>query len=186
MESRRNHLRKLLLGSPLAFSTLSWLSSCKKEDILNGADFKGSVIVIGAGASGIYAAELLLRQGLDVKVLEASGRAGGRIRSETPAGFDSVELGAEFIHGSRSMLYDLALSQGSETLIMDDGDDLFWLENQLRSELYMRESEALAGAGQTLFQIVESLGSYPGEEQPCFNIWRLFRWMLDFILLQMH
>lgn len=165
MESRRNHLRKLLLGSPLAFSTLSWLSSCKKENILDDAGFKGSVIVVGAGAAGIYAAELLHRQGLDVKILEASGQPGGRIRSVTPAGFDTLELGAEFIHGSRSLLYDLALSHGSDGLIADDGDDLFWFENQLRTEQYMRESEALAGAGQTLFQIVESLGSYPGGEQ---------------------
>lgn len=165
MESRRNHLRKLLLGSPLAFSTLNWLSSCRKENILDSANFNGSVIIIGAGASGIYAGELLLKQGVDVKILEASSQLGGRIRSATPAGFDFLELGAEFIHGSRSLLYDLALSQGTQLLIPDEGDDLFWFENQLRTEQFMRESEALSGAGQTLFQIVESLGTYPGGEQ---------------------
>lgn len=165
MESRRNHLRKLLLGSPLAFSTLNWLSSCKQENILDSANFNGSVIVIGAGASGIYAGELLIRQGVNVQILEASNQLGGRIRSAAPPGFDTLELGAEFIHGSRSLLYDLALSQGSDLLIPDEGNDLYWFENQLRSEQFMRESEALSGAGQTLFQIVESLGSYPGGAQ---------------------
>lgn len=165
MESRRNHLRKLLLGSPLAFSTLNWLSSCKQENILDSANFNGSVIIIGAGASGIYAGELLIRQGVNVQILEASNQLGGRIRSAAPPGFDTLELGAEFIHGSRSLLYDLALSQGSDLLIPDEGNDLYWFENQLRSEQFMRESEALSGAGQTLFQIVESLGSYPGGAQ---------------------
>ncbi len=37
------------------------------------------VIVIGAGLSGLYAARLLEQSGLTVRVLEGSGRAGGRV-----------------------------------------------------------------------------------------------------------
>lgn len=53
----------------------------------------GSVIVIGAGISGLTAAHALRNAGHDVMVFEATGRAGGRIHSERVAGF-LVEHGA--------------------------------------------------------------------------------------------
>ena len=57
-----------------------------------------SVIVIGAGLSGLYAAWKLHQQQADVLVLEARSRTGGRIRSETPEGFSSaVDLGPAWI-----------------------------------------------------------------------------------------
>ncbi len=165
-----------MLGAPLAVSSLGWLSNCKKEDLLDGANFSGKVLIVGAGASGVYAAELLIRKGIDVQILEASSKAGGRIQSADIPGVGSVELGAEFIHGSRSVFYDMALSQGADSLILDEGDDLFWLENQIRNEQYMRESPTLNGGGQTLFQIIESLGSFPGGDQS------LLQYLTDFPL----
>ncbi len=178
MENRRVHLKKLMLGAPLAVSSLGWLSNCKKEDLLDGANFNGKVLIIGAGASGVYAAELLLRKGVDVQILEASSRAGGRIQSADIPGIGKLELGAEFIHGSRSIFYDMALSQGADSLMPDEGEDLYWLENQIRDEKYMRESPTLNGGGQTLFQIVDSLGSYPGGDQS------LLQYLTDFPLEQ--
>jgi monoamine oxidase len=58
-------------------------------------------VIIGAGAAGITAARELDEQGVDVVVLEARERIGGRVWTHrdrvTPA---PIELGAEFIHGS--------------------------------------------------------------------------------------
>jgi len=70
------------------------------------------VIVIGAGAAGLHAARLLAKSGVDVTVLEADDRAGGRVRSLE--GFISrpLELGAEELHGERSLSYRLARAQG--------------------------------------------------------------------------
>lgn len=63
------------------------------------------VIVIGAGVAGLAAAAELSRRGLKVALLEARDRTGGRILSLRPPGWDqTVELGAEFIHGGNPEL----------------------------------------------------------------------------------
>ena len=61
---------------------------------------KAEVVVIGAGAAGLAAADELSRDGREVLVLEARERVGGRCLTRRMAGLDiPVELGAEFIHG---------------------------------------------------------------------------------------
>ena len=66
---------------------------------------KPDVAVIGAGAAGVAAARDLHESGLDVVLLEARERIGGRVwthrDSRTPV---PIELGAEFIHGSAEEL----------------------------------------------------------------------------------
>jgi phytoene dehydrogenase-like protein len=58
------------------------------------------VIVIGAGAAGLSAAGDLAHSGLEVTVIEARDRLGGRILSRRlPSEGLPVELGAEFVHG---------------------------------------------------------------------------------------
>ena len=92
------------------------------------------VVIIGAGASGLSAAQTLLkdnRTNIKVTVVEASNVVGGRIKSDytfltnhlklqQPTSSSSsktapllgIELGAEFIHGGEgSILYDLVKKQ---------------------------------------------------------------------------
>lgn len=58
------------------------------------------VLIIGAGVAGLAAAQELGQAGLDVIVLEARDRMGGRIWSQQVPGHPiPIELGAEFIHG---------------------------------------------------------------------------------------
>jgi len=59
-----------------------------------------TVIIIGAGISGLAAAAELSKAGLHVIILEARNRVGGRICTERdPATGAPIEMGAEFIHG---------------------------------------------------------------------------------------
>ena len=67
------------------------------------------VIIVGAGAAGLAAANVLTEGGAECVVLEARGRTGGRIHTEWAPGCAApIELGAEFIHGSASPIQRLA------------------------------------------------------------------------------
>jgi monoamine oxidase len=58
------------------------------------------VLVVGAGAAGLAAADALARAGRSVLVVEARDRIGGRCLTRRLPGVPvPVELGAEFIHG---------------------------------------------------------------------------------------
>ena len=66
------------------------------------------VIIVGAGAAGLAALQVLDRAGLRVMVLEARDRVGGRICTVHDALSPlPLELGAEFIHGRPPEVWDV-------------------------------------------------------------------------------
>lgn len=74
------------------------------------------VIVIGAGTAGLACAANLLAAGIDVVVLEARGRIGGRIHSLEWEGL-TIDVGASWIHGVEgNPLMDLAENLGVTTV----------------------------------------------------------------------
>lgn len=78
----------------------------------DAADF--DVAILGAGASGLYAAAQLCRRGCSVLLLEARERVGGRIYTEHAPGLvHPLELGAEFIHGDAPLTLQLLRAAGS-------------------------------------------------------------------------
>ena len=67
------------------------------------------VVVIGAGVAGLAAARALRRAGLEVTVLEARERIGGRVLTVRDARAPlPIELGAEFLHGEAQGVADVA------------------------------------------------------------------------------
>jgi monoamine oxidase len=71
------------------------------------------VVVIGGGAAGLAAARDLGRAGAKTLLVEAKSRLGGRIRTIRPHGWPApVELGAEFVHGRRPEVFELAEESG--------------------------------------------------------------------------
>jgi monoamine oxidase len=61
---------------------------------------KCKVLIVGSGASGLYAAYCLVNQKLtsDIIILEAEDRIGGRIHT-VPFNDHCIDLGAQWIHG---------------------------------------------------------------------------------------
>ena len=66
------------------------------------------VVVVGAGLSGLSAAVAIADAGVDVTVLEARERVGGRVWSTTLTNGAVVELGAEWIQAHDSVVQEMA------------------------------------------------------------------------------
>lgn len=74
------------------------------------------VLVVGAGLAGLYAARLVRRAGLTVKVLEARDRVGGRVLSQRLTDDSYVDLGAQWIGPGQRRMYALAREYGLEMI----------------------------------------------------------------------
>jgi len=101
-------------------------------------DYSGKVIVVGAGASGLTAAYILERQGVEVQVIEAQDVYGGRMREATDFADFPIDLGAEWIHEDPSVLtqivQDDTVTVDVETIVYNPRD------------VYEREGSALVQA----------------------------------------
>jgi monoamine oxidase len=84
--------------SALAAGTTALVAGCGKA--LSARQVNARVVVIGAGISGLAAAETLSRSGVTVTVLEARDRIAGRIWSDRSLGAP-LDMGASWIHGER-------------------------------------------------------------------------------------
>ena len=67
---------------------------------------KGKVIVIGAGLCGLYTAFLLQRKGIEVLILEANTRIGGRIKTITGTTAVPMEMGATWFGNQHQHLLE--------------------------------------------------------------------------------
>src|SRR4051812_38712830 len=85
---------------------------------MSGRDLKGvSVIVAGAGLAGLSAARELEARGAAVTVIEARGRAGGRVWTLRDCFADRhhAEAGADLIEDEQEHVLGLAKALGLET-----------------------------------------------------------------------
>ncbi len=77
--------------------------------------------VIGAGIAGLTAAYQLQHAGVDVEVLEASGRVGGMIGTERTNGY-LVEMGPNSLRGSNEAQESVIASLGLESEVVEAND----------------------------------------------------------------
>lgn len=116
---RRKFIKDTLTGLPIILVTPTLLASCGKDD----DDIKPNgktVIVIGAGISGLAAAKKLKQKGFTVIVLEAQEKVGGRLRTDRTLGIPFDE-GASWIHGPNgNPITNLASQSGANTFLTDD------------------------------------------------------------------
>jgi len=97
------------------------------------AEHEADVAVVGAGFAGIVAARELQRKGIDVVVLEARDRVGGRVLNEPIGDGKVVEVGGQWVGPGQDRLYALAREVGVETYpTHSEGENLIEFRGALK------------------------------------------------------
>ena len=148
--SRREALKSAGVAAT-ALPTLGWPNAVR-------ATTRSDVVVIGAGLSGLHAASLLAGEGVDVTVLEARDRIGGRLESfyELPG---APEAGGDSILGGYGRVIETAQRLGLKLIDHSGKRGLSKPEIALGGEIIPRaawpgDSRNLLPAG--------SKGEFPG------------------------
>src|SRR5262245_45679977 len=97
---------------------------------------RADVIVIGAGAAGVFAMRELVRAGRTGICLEARNRIGGRIFTRRSLARHPIELGAEFAHGTETIVHQLVAEYGLR-LVPLVGEAYSWLDGKLLPDSQM-------------------------------------------------
>ena len=117
------------------------------------------VAVIGAGMAGVTAARECARAGLDVVVLEASDRVGGRMWTARDFCEHPVEQGAEFIHTAEADTWPEVRAGGFETIECNPGEGFLLCVGGLRPpDVYADGSLATMG------DLLGELAAYDGPD----------------------
>ncbi|GDX83509.1 amine oxidase [Deltaproteobacteria bacterium] len=116
------------------------------------------VVVIGAGAAGLYAGWTLQDEGATVTILEASAVHGGRLRVLEGFADFPIELGAEEVHGERSILHTLLVADGARFVDADDAD-VYFVDGERRGEGVLEEDDFADAEA-----FVDALGDWEGDD----------------------
>ena len=180
---RRIFVLSTLKTIPLVFLAPNLLTSCNKDDEITPPNGK-TVIVIGAGISGLAAAKKLKDKGFNVIVLEAQEKIGGRIRTDRSLGI-AFDEGASWIHGPKgNPITNLASQADANTYLTDDDSlkvfdnngtaysDAFLDAQYTQFENALNAVRSIGTQSQSFLEVFNSL--YPTQENN-----RLWKYMLS-------
>lgn len=148
---RRKFIKDTITSLPFLLVAPTILaSSCNKDEDDETND--KSVIIIGAGISGLIAAKKLKENGFNVIVLEAQDKVGGRLRTDRTLGVGFDE-GASWIHGiNGNPITSLAEQAGMNTFeTLDESRKSYDIGGVLR------DSAVYDSAEDELYSILNSM-----------------------------
>jgi lysine-specific histone demethylase 1B len=132
---RRHFIKETtLLSIGGLFIPLTFLSACKKETLFEDINYNGKVLIIGAGAAGLYAGYILKSKGVNFQILEASSSYGGRLGKLTGFANFPIDIGAQWLHGKNNILGDF-IQKSNTKISLDDSESKYWFNNQLVNTL---------------------------------------------------
>ncbi|OZG26410.1 amine oxidase [Williamsia sp. 1138] len=86
-----------------------------------------SVVIVGAGFSGLIAARELEFAGFDVRIVEARDRIGGRAWTDERLGGHTLEMGATWVHWMQPFVWTEITRYGQKIYPSPDIDDAYWV-----------------------------------------------------------
>ncbi|MDW3652414.1 MAG: NAD(P)/FAD-dependent oxidoreductase [Bacteroidia bacterium] len=105
-----------------------------QEKIFVDKTFAGKVLIIGAGVAGLYAGYLCQAEGIDFQILEASDKIGGRLGKVEGFSDISLDSGAEWLHGKKSIIGEL-VKQTTTKIKRDKSKEYYWFKGKLKKKL---------------------------------------------------
>lgn len=127
----RNDFNKTLFLYTLGLTLHRPLMNCS----LNAKSAKkNNVLIIGAGAAGLYAGYLLNKLNIDFKILEASSIHGGRVGKIVGFADYDIDIGAQWLHGKQNIIGDF-VQQQNMPITLDDTPYSYYFENKVMDSL---------------------------------------------------
>ncbi len=171
--SRRQILQAGILTAG-ALGTRNFLSANPPHAVNTATSDAANILVVGAGVAGLTVAYRLRQAGVEVDVIEASPRIGGRLRSMSKlmGSDDVVELGGEFIDTQHTAVRALVTELGLEMADLRQADAGLESEVLYFGGQRISHAQVIQGFSPLAAQITQdllALGSFAGNRSITYH-----------------
>jgi monoamine oxidase len=165
--TRRDFLKVASIGTASAFALSCRLIQDSQENSMPQIDktsHHANVIIIGAGISGLAAARTLADKNINVMILEARNRIGGRMWTDSSLGVP-LDLGASWIHGiNGNPIAELAKKFNAKTIPTNDDNGIIYRADG--REMTSAEFSKMERLYESIYEEVEEIGEEADDDMP--------------------